>query len=276
VDVATLLASSVIAAVVAGVFSYITQNRLLERKAEIDYKLPARQRLYEALGPLRLQFLFSARDIVGRVSNHPGTRWNMDPSEYYASSFIWRLLRALALGQLIERQMTVADFSVDPASLDLLRFKEAMEEMLTGGEVLMGHPGADWATQSQHLFGDNLQMAAATLLGPTDGGDRVMDFARFAQAFPKPLQEPALADLARIFERCGRGGTLLDNPIFWLRVVGYSYVCQRLTVEHGAELGLRQRPFSVEQLLAGVKDEHISSRAAKYQATFDSIIENAL
>src|SRR5262245_24148746 len=74
----TLLASAVVAAIVAGVFSLVTQSWLLERKARIDYKLPARQRLYEALGPLRTQLLFASRDLVRRVENHPGDRWNMN------------------------------------------------------------------------------------------------------------------------------------------------------------------------------------------------------
>jgi hypothetical protein len=54
VNAATLLTSTVIAAVVAGLISFATQRYLLERKATIDYELPAKQRLYQALGPLRL------------------------------------------------------------------------------------------------------------------------------------------------------------------------------------------------------------------------------
>src|ERR1051326_1516949 len=115
---------------------------MLERKATIDYELPAKQRLYQALGPLRLQLIFASRDVVDRVRRHPGTSWNLDPHEYYGRSFIWRLLRPPAIAALIERQLAIADFSVDPGALDLLRLNAAMEEMLTGGEVLLGHPGA--------------------------------------------------------------------------------------------------------------------------------------
>jgi hypothetical protein len=201
----------------------------------------------------------------------------MDPAGYYASSFMFRLLRPLAVGQLIERQMTVADFSVDPVSLDLLRFEAAMEEMLTGGAVRLDHPNADWGTQSQHLFGDNLRMAAAKLFVATgDGPERVMDFSQFAHEFPTPLKEPALTDLARIFARCRQSGTLLENPIFWLRIVGYTYVCRQLIAAQGAQLGFRELPFDIERLLADVKDEHITSRATAYQPQFDSIIERSL
>jgi hypothetical protein len=277
VDATTLLASSVVAAGVAGVFSFATQQYLLKRKAEIDYKLPARQRLYQAIGPLRLQLLFSARDLVGRVSNHPGTPWNLDPSQYYASSFIWRLLRPLAIGQLIQRQMTVADFSVDPASLRLLRLNAAMEEVLTGGKVVEGLSGVDWARQTQHLFGDNLRVAASRLFFEVEeGSEGVMDFAQFAGAFPDPLDEPALHDLAAIFARCNSDRSLLANPVFWLRLVAYTFVCHNLIGSQGTDLGFEQRPLNVHELLATVPDEQISSRAREFPARFEEILAGSL
>jgi hypothetical protein len=67
----TLLTSTVVAAVVAGLISFATQRYLLERKATIDYELPAKQRLYQALGPLRLQLIFASRDVVRRVTSTP-------------------------------------------------------------------------------------------------------------------------------------------------------------------------------------------------------------
>jgi hypothetical protein len=48
--------------------------------------------------------------------------------------------------------MSVADFSVDPGAIALLRFNRAAERMLSGDDVVLDHPGADWSTQSQHLF----------------------------------------------------------------------------------------------------------------------------
>jgi hypothetical protein len=276
VDATTLLASSVVAAGVSGVFSFATQQYLLKRKEQIDYRLPARQRLYQAIGPLRLQLIFSARDLVRRVSSHPRTRWNLDPSQYYASSFMWRLLRPVAIGQLIQRQMTVADFAVDPASLHLLRLNAAMEEALTGGQVVEGLSGIDWGTQTQHLFGDNLRVAAAKLLFEADGADRVMDFAQFAGTFPNPTEEPALRDLATIFVRCQQGGSLLGNPVFWLRVVAYTYICHSLISSQGADLGFEPPPLDVQELLARVPDEQISSRAGELPARFEAILAGSL
>jgi hypothetical protein len=222
-----------------------------------------------------LPFLSSARDVVRRVAQHPEERaWAIDPAGYYASSFICRLLRPLAIAQLIERHTTIADFSVDPAALDLLHFKAAMEEMLTGDAPLLGHPDVDWSTQSQHLFSDNLRLAAAKLLVTSgDGRERVMDFASFRNAFPDLAMEPALAPLARIFGRCRHN--LTENPIFWLRVVGYAYICHRLVDLQGAELGFKTPAFSVTKMLGFVGDEYISSRAAEYTGAFDAVLDES-
>ena len=96
----------------------------MERKALLDYQSLARQHLMEAIGPLRMQLLFGAREAVHRVNSHvrPGIRWNMDPAEDYVRSTVYRILRPLAVAQLIENAMGTADFTVDAEAVDLLRF----------------------------------------------------------------------------------------------------------------------------------------------------------
>ena len=274
---ATLLTSTVVAAVVAGIISFATQRYLLDRKAKIDYELPAKQRLYQAIGPLRLQLIFASRDVVRRVTLHPGTNWNLNPAHYYARSFIWRLLRPLAVGALIERQLAVADFTVDPGALDLLRLKAAMEEMLTGGEALLDHPNADWAGQTDHLFGDNLRGAAGKLLAENGGeGTHVLEFEQFVDEFPDLEAVSGLAELADIVERCGPRATLQANAVFWLRLVGYAYVCNHLVRTQGADLGFESGPLDVPALLRGVRDDHITSHIDAYEPTFDMIIARSL
>lgn len=230
-----LVSSAVVAAIVGGLSSFPTQRYLLERKAQVDYEFMARKRLNEAIGPLRMHLLFSARDVVGRVRWHAGTRWNMNPSQHFARSFIYRLLRPLAVAQLIERQMSVADFSVDPGAIALLGFNRTAERMLSGDDVVLDHPGADWSTQSQHLFRDNLRVAAAGLIVEDDEAAVVMDYSRFQREVPDPAADDSLADLARIFGRCE--DNLTENPLFWLRVVGYAYACTRLISDQGVSLG---------------------------------------
>lgn len=61
----TLLSSAVIAAIIGAVSSFFTQRYLLSRKAQVDYEFMARKRLYDAIGPLRMQLMFAARAVPG-------------------------------------------------------------------------------------------------------------------------------------------------------------------------------------------------------------------
>jgi hypothetical protein len=269
-----LVSSAVVAAIVGGLSSFLTQRYLLERKAQVDYEFMARKRLNEAIGPLRMQLLFSARDVVGRVRWHAGAQWNMNPSEHFARSFIYRLLRPLAVAQLIERQMSVADFSVDHAAIALLRFHRAAERMLSGDDVVLDHPAADWSTQSQHLFRDNLRAAAARLIIEGDDSAAVLDYSRFQREVPDPESDAALRNLALIFRRCG--SNLTENPLFWLRVVGYAYLCTRLIADLGVSVGFEDDPLRADEMLRAVDDELISSQASACVAGFDRILAKGL
>ncbi len=269
-----LVSSAVVAAVVAALSTFLTQRYLLTRKAQVDYEFMARKRLYEVIGPLRMQLLFSARDVGRRTKPHAGTPWNMNPADHYARSFIFRLLRPLAISQLIERQMGVADFGVDPAAIALLRFHTTAERMLSGDDVVLQHPGVDWTTQSQHLFRDNLRVAAARLIAEEADGPFVVDYARFQCEVPDPESDAALKDLALIFRHCRNN--LTQNPLFWLRVVGYAYACNQLLVAQGASLGFEKLPFPAADMLSGIDDEYISARVPDYVRTFDAIIAQGL
>jgi hypothetical protein len=152
-----------------------------------------------------------------------------------------------------------------------------MAEMLTGGEVLLDHPKADWAGQTDHLFGDNLWGAAGKLLAPNESGDtRVLEFEQFVREFPNLGAVSGLAELARIVETCRPRATLQANPVFWLRVVGYAYVCNQLVRTQGARLGFEIASLDVPALLRGVPDEHIASHIDAYRPKFDVIIAQSL
>ena len=282
-DLTTVLSSAVVAAIVTGVLSYLRERQILDRKAEVDYRSNARRRLYEAIGPLRLHLLFAARDVVDRVVGHvaafesrgAGWSWNLDPREYYARSFAYRLLRPLAIGQLIQRQMSTADFAVDTSSLDLLRFDQAASRMLTGDEILLEHPLADWNRQTDHLFGDNLRRAAASLVAADgDGEPRIIDFAEFTERLDGKRSPDALEDLLAIFGRCT--GNLGSNPIFWLRVVGYGHAWNNLLAAQGTALGFRPRTYDGAEMLRYANDDTIRRRAAEHVAAFEVVVNQGL
>jgi hypothetical protein len=275
-DLTVILSSAFVAATVGGLITYLGQRRLAERQAQIDYESNARIRLYEAIGPLRLQLLFAARDVASRVGSHlDSTWWNMDPSEYYAKSFIYRLLRPLAIGTLIERQMSFADFTVDSHALDLLRFNTIAYRMLTGDKAILKHPDADWSSQSQHVFRHNLAAAAATLIvDQGQVGGTVIDFAKFSELVKNPLKNPAVRPLAALFAGCKHN--LCENPILWLRLVGYGYSCNDFVHLQGSGLGFAAPTYPLVELLRCAEDAFIDERLEDFPKAFDSLIAQGL
>lgn len=275
-DVPVLLTSAVVAAIVGGLITYVGQQRLAERQAQIDYESNARRRLYEAIGPLRLQLLFAARDLARRVGSHIESKaWDMNPRGYYAKSFIYRFLRPLAIGTLIEQQMSFADFTVDSQALDLLRFNATAYRMLTGGEAILDHPDADWSSQSQHLFSDNLRAAAATLIvKEAEAGSVVVDFARFSEAVGDPLKHAAIGHLAALFGQCRY--SLCENPILWARVVGYGYACKDLLESHDERLGFVAPRFPVTEMLQCTEDRFFLERLTDYPKAYEDLLAEGL
>ncbi|TGD74628.1 hypothetical protein E4634_05350 [Mangrovimicrobium sediminis] len=267
--------STVVSAVVAGLIAFLSQHRLLARKAELDYEFEARKRLYAAVGPLRFQLLLAARDLVGRFSVHHGTQWNMDPDRYYVKSCVYRLLAPLAVGQLIQRQLSLVDFSVDREAVGLLRFVAAAERVLSGNEVPMGHPDADWSSQRQHLYRDNLRAAAGALItGDAEGRERLMTYAEFDREY-RILEAGELASLGGIFAACRH--SLTENPLFWLRVVAYTWVCaQHLQSRSAARLGFSVHKLPLEAMVAATADNYLVSRTGQYCKVLEEIVQDSL
>jgi hypothetical protein len=280
--VAVVVSSTLISAIVGGLVAYLSQRALAGRQAKLDYEYAARKRLYEAVGPLRFQLVVAARDLASRVNSHlRSRRWVMTPSGYYVHSFIYRLLRPLAIGVLVERQMSYADFSVDPSSVDLLRFDRTAYRMLTGaepfsrpeagGETRVYYDGLDWGRESQHIFRDNLRSAAMFLLSRgADDRDVVMDYAEFRQQCPDPLQEPRLAGLAHLFGR--NTNSILEAPVFWVRLVGYAYCCRDYVIRHGPGVGVAVPDLDVASLLGQTRDPQIQAHTTEYPAIFDAAL----
>jgi hypothetical protein len=103
------------------------EEYLGDKAAERQYRLEARKRLYTAIGPLRFQLVVACSDFAGRVERMATGKQPYATSlkGYFGRSTAFRLLRLFAVAELIERQITYADFSVDPSTVDLLRFKDA-------------------------------------------------------------------------------------------------------------------------------------------------------
>jgi hypothetical protein len=76
---------------------------LADRAADREYALEARKLFYQSIGPLRFQLLLACRDLAGRIIAHSRNPYDTGLASYYGKSFLYRLLRPLALSELIER-----------------------------------------------------------------------------------------------------------------------------------------------------------------------------
>ena len=200
----------------------------------------------------------------------------MDPSAHYGRSTIYRLLRPLAVAQLIERVMGVVDFSVDAEAVGLLRFGATAERMLrlSSDDIVMDHPGVDWARQTQHLYRDNLRATAARLIDDDDARPKVIGYDRFQTEIPDPARDDELAALAAILRRCDRRMT--ENPIFWLRLVGYAYACGELVRAQGVPLGFAAPALDPADLLRKTNDDYISTHLDDYLAAMRRVADEGL
>jgi hypothetical protein len=271
--VGILLSSALVSAVVGALAGHWSQRRLATHQALVDYELAAKRRLYEALGPIRFQLLVASRDVVRRVRPHHERAWNMAPEGYYVSSTVYRLLRPLALAELVSRQMAIVDFSVDPAARELLRFESSVYRMLTSHDPLPYHTTLDWARETQHVFRDNLRLAACALIVDEAGSQpRVVDYSQFLER--RTMDEPELVPLRRLFDGCQRN--LTENPVLWVRIVGYAYACHWLVATQGQQLGFGALELDVRAMIAAVEDPEITAHVSEYPAIFDGVLTQPL
>jgi hypothetical protein len=266
----TISSSALVSAIVSAIATFVTQNRLASRKAQLDYEFNARKRLYETVGPLRFQLLLAARELLRRITFHPGSTWSMDPNEHYVRSFVYRLLKPLAIAQLIERQMTTSDFSVDSSAVDLVKFALAAPRTLSGSEVLLRHPDMDWSSQSQHVFYETSGAAASRLIiEQADQPPRVVGYREFVTAVPDLRDDADLRPFADLFAQCQEN--LTEKPILWLRIVAYGYTCSRFLDKYGGQIGIKPAPYPAETLLRRTQDDIIQSRTADYVRSFEKL-----
>ena len=153
---------------------------LAERAADREYAFEAKKRLYQLIGPLKFQLLLACRDAAHRVEGHGlKAAYDMSVKGYYGINTIHRILRPIAIAELIEQQVAFADFAVAESAIKLLCFKKSVTQAITGGTVICDHPNVDWNRQSEHLFYATLTEAAHALMSAdANGAKRVYRVSR--------------------------------------------------------------------------------------------------
>jgi hypothetical protein len=243
---------------------------LADQAAQRQYEFEAKRRLYAAIGPMRFQLLLACRELAGRISAQGSAhreQYATSIKGYYGRSTLFRILRPLCLGELIERQIAFADFSVDPAALDLLRFRKAAFTALSGDLLVAGHPQVDWNYQAQHVFVDNLSKSANALVVTTGADQRAMRFHEFETFLGDSSAIRAVSPFPDLLERFSPQRL----PLFWLRLVAYGALCNEFVNTAGAPIGFERRTYPIRDMLATATDPTIQANLDEYATRCEAL-----
>jgi hypothetical protein len=253
-------------ALVDGVVRKEVETQLGDLAAQRQYELEARRRLYLAIGALRSQLLLACRDLTGRVESMGlRERFKLDLAGYYGRSTAYRILRPVAIAELIEEQVALADFLVDPAAVDFLRFRRTLTRIFSSEDPVGDHPQLNWQQQEQHVFADSLSSAGNVLIDRSATGSRVLRFKEFDELLT--AQGPrAVAP----FDRLLNGFEPAAKPIFWVRLVAYANACNELVKRAGGG-AFETRELPVQDLLTEAGDDHINANLQVLLKRLDAV-----
>ncbi|KZK28110.1 hypothetical protein A4F85_09795 [Delftia sp. GW456-R20] len=243
--------------------------------ADRAYRSEARKRLYQALGPLRFQLLVAAAEWTNRVARiglKSSGSYDMSLQGHFLRSTAYRLLRLLAIAELIERQSAFADFMVDPDMRTLLKFKRQAGQCLSSADVSMAHPDEDWTSQKQHVFSDVLSNLAAAMIVKDAGTgiERVVRFDEFQRRFEDDDLWKELHPVPALMV----GFTPNSRPILWLRMLALSQLCIGLLEAQGEPLGLEVQPINLNEMLHLSDDAFIMAKANQYVGALKAVTAN--
>jgi len=234
-----------------------------DRAAEREYMLEAKKRLYYLIGPLKFQLLIACSDAARRIESHGlVAEYKLSLDGYYGISTIYRILRPLAVSELIEQQIAYADFSVDDSSISLLRFKHSATRTLNDDNVIGCHPNVNWNQQTEHLFFDTISEAAHALITvDNNGSKRVIEYYEFKKHFISDHNNNGLNVLAKIIEKF----TIKSKPLFWLRLVAFGYNCREYVGTEGVNLDFDYKRYDIRALLERSGDPYIINNLNNYE-----------
>jgi hypothetical protein len=241
------------------------ETQLGEGAAQRQYDLEARRRLYLAIGPLRFQLMLACRDLAGRVESFATReRYHMNLESYYGRSTLYRILRPLAVCELIEEQVALADFSIDPSAIDCLRFRRTITRVFSGDEVSGDHPQVNWNDQEQHVFADSLSSCGRALIEGTEG-KRILRFDEFCE-----LLEKKSTGMVAPFDTLLSDFEIASKPILWIRLVSYGNACNELVTRLGGP-EFTQKVFPIEDALTRGADPFVLARVPEFLERIKSV-----
>ena len=175
-----------------------------------------------------------------------GAAYDTNLDGYYGSNTLYRLLRPLAIAELIERQVAYADFSVDQSAVELLCFKKSAYAAFTGGSLVHGHPDVDWNSQTQHVFYGTLSQAASSMIASdANGKPRILQYDEFRALLAADSVNEGLHALGAILHDF----TMESKPLFWLRLIAFGHICREHVGSAGTQLGFEHIHFNLGRLI---------------------------
>lgn len=249
----------------------IVEEYLGDKAAERQYSLDARKRLYSVIGPLRFQLVVACHDFADRIARigRREQRYKTNLQSYFGKSTVFRLLRILAVAELIERQIAYADFSVDPSTVDLLWFKHEVFRCLSSSTILLNHPKADWDTQTEHIFNDVLSMVASAMIVNNSDNllSRVMRFDEFNNFVLDEKNIATIQPLPRLMEDF----SVSSKPILWIRLTTLGHICSEFVNREGLALGIKSEVYDAPRMLLESEDDFVEENHLKYCEMLENI-----
>ncbi|MEL6504890.1 MAG: hypothetical protein AAFQ10_10615 [Pseudomonadota bacterium] len=245
-----------------------------ENDAKIEYELEARKRLYGAIGNLRFQLLLAARDVANQVTSYGrGRQFDLTTTNYFGQSTLHKLVMPFAFCELIEKQISYADFSVDPEAVDLLRLKRSVYTAFCSGASILNHPDANWEDEEQHVFRHSLDRISNSLLTPDSSQSLFpMPFHEFEKFVPIEKNAAKLSPLPYLMHDF----SIDRKPQFWIRLVLYGYLCSKFVNEKGQPVGFNKIDFPLGELIGKVNDKYFLSKKAELVKQFEEIAESGI
>jgi hypothetical protein len=247
-----------------------------DRAAERQYRFDAQKRLYAAIGPLRFQLVVACAEFVGRVIRIGSGKqpYSTSLKGYFGRSTAFRLLRLVAITELIERQIAYADFSVDPSTSELLSFKKTVYRCLSSSTVSLDHPKANWDHQVEHVFWDELSMIAAAMIIDDRAGisARVMRFDEFTDTVTSDITCDKMLAAIKPIPRFLEDFTIASKPILWVRFVTLAQLCNSLVERDGSALGIVAEPYDGAGILRASTDPFVKENYDRYCDVLKDIV----
>lgn len=221
--------------------------------AQRQYEYEARKRLYTVIGPLRFQLMLACRDLTRRIEGYSKNHYPTSINTYYGRSTLYRILRPIAIAELIEQQIALADFSVDVDAVDCLRFRKSATRIWSGNEIACGYENINWDEEHEHVFSDSISVSANALIKrEPNTPDRILRYDEYVK-----LVDAHQLDDIRSFRDLLKSFDIQEKPILWMRLVAYASSCNNFVTIHGAKLGFAEEDFLVLPLLGQIVQEEI-------------------